>query len=76
MTMQKGTEGTGGLTVWIRIISALLGIPLLVFVLTTGGKALTIALTVVALIALAEFTVFSKLKFFPSRQSVFYPPPP
>ena len=66
MTMQKGTEGTGGLTVWIRIISALLGIPLLVFVLTTGGKALTIALTIVALIALAEFYgVFKAKEIFP-----------
>lgn len=66
--MEKGTEGTGGLTVWIRIISALLGIPLLVFVLTTGGKALTIALTVVALMALAEFYgVFKAKEIFPFK---------
>lgn len=64
--MQKGIEGMGGLTVWIRIISALLGIPLLVFVLTTGGKALTVALTVVALMALAEFYgVFKAKGIFP-----------
>jgi phosphatidate cytidylyltransferase len=44
-----------GLTVWIRIISALLGIPLLVLVLVTGGGVLTAALTVVTLIALREF---------------------
>lgn len=38
-----------------RIISALLGIPLLVFVLLRGGTLITVALTVVTLVALGEF---------------------
>lgn len=51
---------------WIRIISALLGIPLLVFVLVTGGGILTAALTVVTLIALREFyCAFEKVDVFP-----------
>ena len=53
--MQNGIEGTEGLTVWIRILSALLGIPLLFFILFKGGTVLIAALTVVAVIALKEF---------------------
>jgi len=52
--------------VWIRILSALLGIPLLVFVLASGEKMLTAALVIVSSIALREFYgIFKRVDIFP-----------
>ncbi len=51
---------------WIRILSALLAIPLLVYILYTGGAVLTTALAIVNLIALREFfNVFKRVDIFP-----------
>jgi phosphatidate cytidylyltransferase len=64
--MQDGIEDMEGLTVRIRILSALLGIPILVFVLVIGGKVLTVALTIVSFIALKEFYgLFKRVDVFP-----------
>ncbi|MBA1333893.1 MAG: Phosphatidate cytidylyltransferase [Firmicutes bacterium] len=51
---------------WIRIVSAVLGIPLIIFIIFMGRTALTIALSVVTLIGLWEFyNAFKKMGLIP-----------
>lgn len=51
---------------WIRILSAVLGIPVIILVLYYGRTTLTIALTIVTLIGLKEFYgVFKKIAIKP-----------
>lgn len=51
---------------WIRIVSAVLGIPLIIFISFMGRTALTIALSVVTLIGIREFyNVFRKKGLIP-----------
>jgi len=52
----------------IRILSAVFGIPLLIFIVYTGGMALTIAVTAVTIIAIKEFyDIFNKAGIFPFK---------
>lgn len=55
MTMQHEIGDMEALTVGIRILSALLGVPVLIYVLIAGSKVLTVITTLVSIIALWEF---------------------
>lgn len=52
----------------IRVLSAIIGIPLLVYIIYSGGMVLTAAVTIVALIGLKEFyDIFNNVWIYPFK---------